>query len=361
MHKKLFIPGPIEVRSEVLQKMSSPMIGHRDKEFSELFNEIIPKMQKLLYTQNRIFLSTSSGTGLMEAAVRNCTDKKCLNLVCGAFSDRWHGMTQENGKECEAVKVEWGKAIKPEMVREKLDTGEFDAITLVHNETSTGVMNPLQEIAEVMKEFPETLFLVDTVSSMAGVKIEVDKLGIDVCLSSSQKALGLPPGLAVCSVSEKALEKAKTVKNRGHYFDFLAFLKSYEKGQTPTTPCIPHFFALNHQLDHILKEGLDNRFARHEKMAGIGRKWAKENFELFPEKGYESVTLTAVKNNKGIVVADLNAELAKKGFLISNGYKELKEKTFRIAHMGDTQPEELEELLKVMDEIIAGLPKGAKA
>jgi predicted phosphoserine aminotransferase len=313
-----------------------------------------PKVQKLLYTQNHVFMSTSSSTGMMEGAIRNCVAKRCLNCVCGAFSHRWHEITLANGKEADALEVEWGQAILPEMIDERLATGEYDAIALVHNETSTGVMNPLEEIAEVMKKYPDITFMVDAVSSMAGVKIEVDKLGIDVILAGVQKAFALPPGLTVVAVSEKALKRAEQVKDRGYYFDFLVF-KRYldDRQQTPTTPAIPHLYALNKQMDNIFTEGLENRFARHREMADYVRSWAKENFALFAQPGYESNTVTAIKNTKGISVVGLNEELAKRGAMISNGYGKLKEKTFRIAHMGDLQLADTEELLGWIDEIVA--------
>ncbi len=352
MHKKLFIPGPTEVRSEILEKMSTPMIGHRSKEFQQLFAGIIPKMQEIMYTKNVVFLSTSSATGLMEAAIRNCTDTKCLNLCCGAFSERWHKITTANGKQADTIEVEWGKAIKPEMLREKLESGTYDAVTFTHNETSTGIMNPIEDIAEVMKDYPGTQFLVDAVSSFAGTKIDIDKLGIDVCLFSVQKAMALPPGFSVCSVSKKALEKAETVQNKGHYFNFLDLLKSYQKNQTPYTPSISHMYALDQQLDDILEEGLENRFARHKKMADIVRGWTRENFALYAEPGYESNTLTAATNTKNISVADLNQKLGERGYAISNGYGKIKEQTFRIAHMGDIQIEEIKELLDTIDDIL---------
>lgn len=354
MHKKLFIPGPTEVRPEILKELARPMIGHRSKEFSELLMEVTPKVQKLLYTQNHVFMSTSSSTGMMEGAVRNCVAKRCLNCVCGAFSRRWHEITLANGKEADALEVEWGKAILPEMIDERLATGRYDAITLVHNETSTGVMNPLEKIAEVMKRYPDVTFMVDAVSSMAGVKIEVDKLGIDVILAGVQKAFALPPGLTVVAVSDEALKKAEQVPERGYYFDFLVF-KRYldDRQQTPTTPAIPHLYALNKQMDDILAEGLENRFARHQGMADYVRSWAKENFALFAQPGFESNTVTAIKNIKGISVAGLNEELAKRGAMISNGYGKLKEQTFRIAHMGDLKLADIKELLGWIDEIVA--------
>lgn len=352
MHKKLFIPGPTEVRKEILSAMSTPMIGHRGKEFEALFASIIPKMQKMMYTKNTIFLSTSSATGLMEAAVRNCTDRKCLNLCCGAFSERWHEITKANGKAADALNVDWGKAVKPEMLRDKLETENYDAVTFTHNETSTGVMNPIEEAAEVMKEYPDTIFMIDAVSSFGGTKIDVDKLGIDILLFSVQKAMALPPGFSVCSVSEKALEKAKTVENKGHYFNFLDLLESAKKNQTPYTPSISHMYALNRQLDDILKEGLENRYARHMKMAQMVRSWAKDNFAIFTEPGYESPTLTTISNTKNISVKDLNSKLGERGYTISNGYGKIKDTTFRIAHMGDIQPEEVKALLNEIDNIL---------
>jgi predicted phosphoserine aminotransferase len=352
MHKKLFIPGPTEVKPEILKELSKPMIGHRSKEFSALFEEIVPKLQKVLYTNNPIILSTSSATGLMEAAVRNCVNKRCLNLMCGAFSDRWHDITLANGKYADQLKVEWGRAILPEIVDERLATGDYDAVTLVHNETSTGVMNPLEEIAKVVKKYPDVMFLVDCVSSMSAVKIDVDKLGIDVCLAGVQKAFALPPGFAVAAVSDRAFEKAKAVPDRGYYFDFLVFMKSIAKKQTPTTPSIPHMYALNTQLDNILTEGLEKRFERHRQMADFVRHWAKKNFALFAQPGYESHTLTVIKNTQNIDVGALNKELQRRGMIIANGYGAIKDMTFRIAHMGDLTLDDIKELTEDIDQIL---------
>ena len=351
-HRRLFIPGPTEVRPEILQAMATPQIGHRAPELSDLYNEIQPKLKKLLYTDGTIFMLSSSSTGAMEASVLNTVAKKCVNFTNGAFSERWHKITKAVGKDCEAVGVEWGKAVTAEMVDEHLSSGQYDAMTLVLNETSTGVMANIEEVAEVMKKYPDVMFLVDAVSAMAGVKIEVEKLGIDVCLAGVQKAFAMPSGLTVCYASEKALKKAENVENRGFYFDFLSYLKSHEKGQHPSTSPISHMFALNMQLDDILEEGLENRWNRHKKMADVTRAWANKHFEVFAEKGYESQTLTTVKNTRGISVSGLNKELAKHWIMISNGYGKLKEETFRIAHMGDTQVWELYGLLKLIDEIL---------
>lgn len=352
MHKKLFIPGPVEVVKEVRDAMAVEMIGHRFPEFSDLYNDTVSKVQKALYTENDLFLVTASATGCMEAAVRNFSNKKVLSCMCGAFSDRWHKIATSNGKEADELKVDWGMAIKPEMIDEKLKTGEYDVVTLVLNETSTGVYNPIEEIGEVMKKYPDVVFAVDAVSAMTGVKIEVDKLGIDIILAGVQKAFALPPGLAVMTASEKALKRAEEVKNRGFYFDVLSFLKYHKKGQTPSTPSISHINALNVQMDRMFKEGIENRFARHAKMSQMVWDWvADKGFELFPEKGYESKTVVTIKNTHGKSVADLNKALKERGKVLSNGYGKLKEETFRIGTMGDLQPEDIEGLLNDINEI----------
>ncbi len=354
MHKKLFIPGPVDVSEDVLQKFATPMIGHRTKEASELQRSISEKMQKLMYTKNQILLSTSSGSGLMEGAVRSCTRKRAAVFSVGAFGDRWFKMAQTNGVPADKFASEWGKPTTPEMVEEALSTGKYDLVTITHNETSTGLMNPVEEIAEVMKKYPDVIFCLDTVSSLAGAKVEVDKLGVDICITSTQKCLGLPPGLALCSFSEKAVEAAKKVPNRGLYLDLLSLYDYIQKKnhQYPSTPTLPHMFALDYQLDKILEEGLDNRFDRHSEMAEYTRAWANKHFELFPEEKYASNTLTNIRNTKGISVGDLNKELGKRGYMISNGYGDLKEKTFRIAHMAETTLDEIKKLLLIIEEIL---------
>ncbi|MGB2982499.1 MAG: alanine--glyoxylate aminotransferase family protein [Candidatus Bipolaricaulia bacterium] len=352
MHKRLLTPGPTQVRPEILKELATPQIHHRSPEFSELYAAIQPKLQRLLYTENPVLLFTSSSTGAMEAAVTNLVAKRCLNLVNGAFSKRWHEITVSNGVPCDAFEVAWDVAIKPEMVDERLETGAYDAVTLVFNETSTGMMNPLREIAEVVARRPGVLLLVDAVSGMAGAKIATDEWKIDFVLAGVQKAFALPAGLAVAAVSEAAIARAQDVPPRSYYFSLPQMLKSHKKNQTPSTPAIPHLYALNAQLDDIHAEGIENRFARHKKMAGIVQTWAKRHFDVYPEDGYWSQTLTCVKNTLGIDVAELIRTLATDyNVRIANGYGDIKGTTFRIAHMGDTQVDEIEGLLKVIETI----------
>ncbi len=355
MHKKLFIPGPVEVREDVLQKMAEPMIGHRTKEASALQRGISEKMQKVMFTKNTILLSTTSGSGLMEGSVRSCTTKRAAVFSVGAFGDRWYKMAVSNNVPADIYSSEPGKPTTPEMVDKALSTGKYDLITITHNETSSGVMNPVEEIAEVLKKYPEVIWCMDTVSSMAGTRIEVDRLGVDICITSTQKCLGLPPGMAICSFSEKAREAAAKVEFRGTYLDLLDLYNYVVKKdfQYPSTPSLPHMFALDYQLDRILEEGLENRYARHLEMAKLVRAWARENFELFPEEKYASNTLTTIRNTRGISVSELNKKLGEQGYMISNGYGDLKEVTFRIAHMADMTVEEVRELLAVIDKLIA--------
>jgi aspartate aminotransferase-like enzyme len=354
MHKKLFIPGPVDVAEDVLQKMAAPMIGHRSKEASALQRGISDKMRKVFNTKEEILLSTSSGTGLMEGAIRSCTAKRAAVFSVGAFGKRWYEMATSNNVPSDIFEVEWGTAITPELVDETLAAGKYDLIAITHNETSTGIMNPVGEIAKVMKKYPEVVYCLDTVSSMGGTRIDVDALGVDICITSSQKAFALPPGMAVCSFSKKAVERAKAVPHRGLYFDLLSLYDYIQKKdyQYPSTPSLSHMFAMDYQLDKMLAEGLDIRYNRHAELAQIVRDWAKKHFDIFADERYLSNTLTTIKNTRGINVGDLNKELGKRGYQISNGYGKLKDETFRIAHMAECTKEDLEGLLKEIEDIL---------
>ncbi|MCC7519631.1 MAG: alanine--glyoxylate aminotransferase family protein [Verrucomicrobiae bacterium] len=334
------------------------MIGHRGAGFQELYAAIQPRLQQLLYTKNPVFLSTSSAWGVMEAAIRNLVrpGKRVLCCMSGAFSDKWHDVAVSNGLQAEKLQVEWGRAILPEMLDAKLKVGAYDAVTLIHNETSTGTMNPLADLAAVVRKYPETILIVDAVSSMSGVKIEMDALGLDVLLAGVQKAFALPPGLSVFAVSPRALARAKAVPNRGYYFDFLEFLKNHEKNMTPSTPSIAHIFALRAKLEEFFAEGLDRRFARHLEMAKKVRSWAvARGFRLFPQVGCESVTLSCLANARQVDVPAWIKRLKERhSCIFDGGYGKLKGQAFRIAHMGDETPETIERLLGGLDETLEG-------
>jgi aspartate aminotransferase-like enzyme len=360
-HAKLHIPGPVEVSDKTFRAFRSPMIGHRGQGFKDLYAKIQPQLQTLLSTKQLVYISTSSAWGVMEGAIRNLVAKKVLNCMCGAFSDKWFDVSKRCGKEAEALQVPWGSPIRAADVDKKLASGQFDALTLIHNETSTGVMSPLGEIAALKKKYSDVMFIVDAVSSMTAVPLNFDELGIDVLLAGTQKAFALPPGASVFVCSPAALAKAATAKDRGYYFDFLEFQKNAEQSMTPSTPSIGHVYALASKLEDIFAEGLEARYARHTKLAQMTRDWAaKHGLTLFPEKGFESVTLTCVNNGarpggRTVDVPKLQKLVKDQGFLIDGGYGKIKGTTFRISNMGDETEATMNELYAAMDKAIAQL------
>ncbi|KAF0096375.1 MAG: alanine--glyoxylate transaminase [Puniceicoccaceae bacterium 5H] len=357
MSYKLFIPGPIEVSAKTYQAMTTPVVGHRSADFVALYQSVQPSLQKLFYTQDPVYLSTSSAWGVMEGSLRNLSRKKVLNCCSGAFSDKWHDVAKRCGKDAKALKYEWGTPLDPEDIRKELATGEYDVITFIHNETSTGTMNPIEEIMEVVREFPEVISVVDTVSSFSAVPIKKDELGVDVMLTGSQKALALPPGLSLISVSERALKRSEELPDRGYYFDFQEFQKNHAKGMTPSTPVIPLIYALRSKLEDIEAEGLENRYARHEKLNDMVHTWMdKHGLELLPPREFASKSLSCVKNLKEWDLPQLNKLLKEQhNCVIDGGYGKLKGQTFRISNMGDETEETMQELLNNLDKVIAQL------
>jgi aspartate aminotransferase-like enzyme len=356
---KLFIPGPVNVSKKILDKTSQELISHRSQEFRNLFSETTKNLQKILYTKNRVIISTSSGSGLMEGAIRNSVKEKVLVCVTGAFGKKWASIAKNCGKKVEILEVKPGQAITKQLLEEQLEKQEYEAVCITHNETSTGITNPIEELAPIIKN-KKMLLLVDAVSSMAGTKIEVDKLKIDVCIASTQKCFALPPGLSVASISEETIEKAKTINDRGYYFDFIELTKNYDKNETPYTPAIGLIQGMNEKIKEIIEEGIENRFEKHKKLAKETREWAKKNgFELFSEEKYSSNTITCIKNNK-LKMQEIKEQMKKKGYLIDTGYRKLNEElikkgeneTFRIPHMGDLTIEELKEMLNEFEKII---------
>ena len=353
MYKKLFIPGPTHVRDEILQAQTAPMLGHREKDYAALQGEVTPKLQKLLYTTQRVYLYACSSTGMMEGSVRQASVKRVLNTACGAFSKRWHDITKQNGIAGDVLEVPLGQAVTTDLIDAALAKGDYDAITLVMNETATGIMNPIQENAAMIRaKYPDVLILVDAVSCMSGVKIEFDAWGLDVCLAGTQKCFALPPGLTVCAVSDRARERALKVPNRGHYFAYDQMDKRYDKNQTPATPAISLIQALNKQMDCMFAEGLETRFARHLEMAEIVRAWARKYFAIYGDQRYLSHTVTNIENTRGIDFAKLKDEMGKRGAVIGGGYGDLKDKCFRIAHMGDLQVPDIQWLIGQINEVL---------
>jgi aspartate aminotransferase-like enzyme len=354
MHKRLLIPGPTEVSQDILHEQAHPLIGHRSKEFSELYGGITAKISKFfeLPSDYKPTTTTSSGTLWFDIVARSIVKKKALCCVNGAFSQRFGEIVRACGKQADWIEAEWGNVVKPDAVAEKLETGEYDTLTMCHNESSTGARSPVAEVGRlVQQDYPEVIFAVDSVSSMAGDRTLPQEMGVDVLFASTQKCFALPPGLAVALVNDRSLERAKEVPNRGGYTDIIEIFEFEKKHQTPYTPNVSILYALDKRLDLMLAETYDCIYQRHNDMAQLTRQWANKHFKMFPEKGYESITVSCIKNILGKNVKELNQKLAERGFEISNGYGALAEKTFRIGHMGEWTVSGIKEALAAIDEI----------
>jgi aspartate aminotransferase-like enzyme len=348
MSYKLFIPGPIAVSEKTLRAMAQA---------------IQPELQALAYTKDPVYLSTSSAFGSMEGAIRNLVKKKVLCCMNGAFADKWADVAVRCGKQMSPLKFDWGQPVDPAAVRRELATGAYDAVTLIHNETSCGCMSDLPAIMAVIREFPDVISIVDTVSSFSALPIKKDELGMDVMITGSQKALALPPGLSFISASKRALERAAQIPDRGYYFDFLEFQKNHEAGMTPSTPVISLIYALKSKLEDIKAEGFEARFARHKRLNEMVRGFfLARGYPLFPKEGYGSVTLNCFVNSQNIDLGALNKILkSKHKLVIDGGYGKLKGKTFRISNMGDETDESIAALLQSLDSALAETPKAAAA
>ena len=350
----MFVPGPVDVAPEVLAAQAKPMLPHRSKEFEELHRHNEERAKKVFFTENRLFQGACSGSGMQEAGIRNFVQETVLSCVNGAFAQRWNDVATSNGKKADKLEVDFGEAITPDMLRDALKSKHYEAVTIVHNETSTGVQNPVEELCKVVHETsPDTLILVDAVSSLAGVKIPMDEWGIDFLLTSSQKCFALPPGMALAAASDRAMKKAESVTNRGWYFDLLLMDKHRVKDSTPMTPAMSLEFALDVQLDRILEEGLENRFARHAAMSKKVQDWSiAHGMEPLAKEAYRSRTVVTVKNELKWDISALNKFLQTRGMRIANGYGKLKDLTFRVATMGETSLPDVDMLLKGFEDFM---------
>ena len=350
----MFVPGPVDVAPEVLAAQAKPMMPHRSKDFEAIFKRTAEKAQKLFYTQYRVFQGTHSGSGMQEAGIRNFVQDTVLCVVNGAFAERWYEVAVGNGKQADRLEVSWGDVVKPEALADALKKKHYEAVTIIHNETSTGAENPIQELCQVVQQVsPDTLTLVDAVSSLGGVKVEMDAWGIDFLLTSSQKCLGLPPGLSLAAANDKAMKKAESVTNRGWYFDLLRMEKHRIKDSTPMTPVMPLIFALDVQLDRIFAEGLENRFARHAAMSKCIQDWAiSHGMNPVTPEPYRSKTVSTIENSKGWDITALNNFLKLRGMRIANGYGVLKDRTYRIATMSEITMQDCENLIAALEDFM---------
>lgn len=352
MSRQLFTVGPVHVAQDTLQAMTKPMITHRCKEYKDLHGAVVEKLRKALQTDDDIFLVGGSATVMIEGAVKNAVSSSCLNISNGSFGKRLIECATLNGKNVTEVHVPWGKAMKPEDIEGKVSK-DMEAVCWVSNESSTGVLSDSVALAEeVRRQNPDSLIIVDAVTSAMAADMNLPKLQADAVVFGTQKALALPPGLAIAVVSDRIIEKSKSVKNKGFYTDFVKLKKNADENYALTTPPVSLLYGLDYQLDKILKEGMANRYKRHIEMAEMVRKWAEEKFNgLYPEEGYRSKTIGVV--NRGDLDFDaFHSKLKAKGYEISNGYGDVKQTTFRIGHMGDITPSMLKELLSAMDEVL---------
>jgi aspartate aminotransferase-like enzyme len=285
-----------------------------------------------------------------EAAVLNLVNKKMLSCANGTFGKRWYDVAKSNGKDVDLFEMDWREPLSAEKIASALEGKDYEVITFIHNETSTGLMNPIKEIAEMVHSVsPETLICVDAVSSLSGAKLEMDEWGLDLVLTSSQKCFALPPGLAFVAVNERAFEKAKNVEHRGWYFDFLRLEKHRIANSTPATPAVSLIYALDLQTDRILAEGLEARWARHSAMAVKAQAWAlSNNFGLYAPEGFRSQTMTAIEH-QGFDFEAANAFLIERGMRMASGYGPLKDSVFRIGHMGELSVDDLDRLFVALD------------
>ena len=357
---RFFLPGPTEVHPDVLAAQARPMIGHRGKAMEELVSRLQPALQSVFRSARPVYVGACSATGFMEAAMRNCGGRRVLALVNGAFSERFHRIARSNGLEAEALTVEWGEAHDPAAVADALRRSRFDAVAVVHSETSTGVLNPVADLARVCHAAGDVLLLVDSVTGIAGAPVEPDAWALDVVLTGSQKALALPPGLAFAVVQPGALARAGKAEHRGTYFDFLEFEAAAAKNQTVNTPAISLLYALEVQLHRIMAEGIEARWSRHRAMAERTWAWVEEmrargavEGVLAPE-GSRAPTVTCIRLAGGRTGSALAAAMKSRGFTIGAGYGKLKDSTFRIGHMGDHTVGGLEALLEALSEELLG-------
>ena len=351
---KFFLPGPTDVHPEVLGAMLRPMIGHRSSAMERLLQGIAPKLGALCRTARPVLIGTNSATGFMEMAVRNGVRRRALSLVNGAFSERFAGIVGAAGKECIRLDVPLGCAIEPEMLRDALRRTPVDAVTCVHSETSTGVLQDVAGYAAVIREFDDVLLLVDAVTSLAGSPVESDAWDLDFVFTGSQKALALPPGLALGVASEQMFERAKTLEDRGAYFDLVSFLAATEKFQPTNTPAISLLYALETQLGRIDREGgVEARWRRHDAMRRRVESWSAETGVAYlPQEGRRSWTVSCLKLPEGKRAKDVVGALKEQGWTIGAGYGALKESTIRIGHMGDHTVAALDELLALIAQVL---------
>ena len=344
-----FLPGPVYVREEVRREMTRPVVGHRSPEFRAVWNRISSSLPPVFRTARPCMTATGSSTLLMEAALVSLTGDAVLHLTSGAFSERWLTIGRSLGRSSDQVVVPWGDAVTSDLVRAALRRRRYEAVTIVHNETSTGVLQPLAELAAVVRDESDALVLVDAVSSLAAAPVETDAWGLDLVFAGVQKGIAAPPGLTVFTMSERAERRAAAIPHRGFYGDLLRYRDRQRAGGPITTPAIAECFALALQLERVLAEGIEARWRRHVRLQQRTAAWAAEMGLAFASSPqFRSPTVSCLRAPCGLPAPELVARAAARGFVVGGGYGEWKTETFRIGHMGEVGADDLERLLAAL-------------
>ncbi len=356
---RFFLPGPTEVHPDVLAAQAQQMIGHRGPDIERLMSGLEKGLELLFTTTRPVIVSTSSATGLMEAAVRNgVRNGRVLSLVDGAFSGRFAEIAKTCGLDVEIWDVEWGNVHSPEELDQRLSSGGFDAVTLSQSETSTGALQDLEALAEVVRRYPDTLLLVDSVTGVGGVETRPDEWGVDFILTGSQKAMALPPGLSFGVASEAMLERSAVASAKGWYFDLERLSVQLSAHQTPATPAISLLYSLDLQLQRIIDEGMERRWQRHLDMQIRTVEWVEEmqargvGIDVFAGEGHRSPTVTCISMAEGMNAKEVVAGARARGWVLGGGYGKIADSTVRIGHMGDHTVVELNGLLDVLTDVM---------
>jgi aspartate aminotransferase-like enzyme len=342
---RFFLPGPSYVRDDTRQAMTAPSMGHRGADFKALYNGMQGPLRQVFRTTSDVLMASGSATLVMESAVVSTVASSVLHCTCGAFAERWLAISRTHGLDADELSAPWGEAIDLDVLRAALRRKAYDAVTITHNETSTGVLNPLAELAAVVREESDALVLVDCVSSLGGAPVETDRWGLDIALAGSQKALAAPPGVVVFTFSERARRQAGRKERRGFYTDLLEYQKYHEKSGTITTPPIPILHALAHQLETIASEGVEARWQRHREARAHTERWAAaEGYAYASAPNCGSPTVSCLRPPPGLDSPTLVQDLAARGVTVGGGYGKWKPETFRIGHMGEVGVADLDAL-----------------
>lgn len=352
---RLLIPGPVELSPDVLQAMARPPMGHRTPDFEEILEDCWRNLKHVFQTKNDVLIITGSGTSAMDAAISS-TLKPGEEVVCiggGKFGERFIEIADAYGLKPREVKVEWGDAVAPEKVEEVVADSDARAITLTHNETSTGVVHDARAVGKIAREYG-LLYIMDGITSVGGDEVKADAWGVDICITGSQKCLAAPPGLAMMSVSDKAWEAVDEKGRSNYYLDMAAYRRALKKKTTPYTPSVSLIYGLQAALRRVVEEGLEARVKRHRAMAEATREACRAmNIGLFPREEVASNTVTALRIPEGLTDDDVRGRMKREhGILLAGGQAQLKGRIFRIGHMGNVSYPGIIDALGALEDVL---------